>query len=73
MTGVAIGIGMLIGAFITMLIFRAFIVGKLRIDINETADEPYIFLELDKPPAVSLANKQYVILKVEDKWGLSHE
>lgn len=73
MVGVAIVIGYLIGAFVTMLIFRAFIVGKLRIDTSETADEPYIFLELDKPPTVSLANKQYVILKVEDKWGISHE
>lgn len=59
-------IGYLIGSVVTMLIFRKFIVGVLRVDRSDPDDQPYMFLELSKS-ADSVTSKKYVILKVSTK------
>ena len=65
-------IGYIVGAVITMIIFRFFLVGTLVVDNSDPFDGPFLFLELTKK-VKSVANKKYVILKVNLKNSLSHK
>jgi hypothetical protein len=67
-----IGVGYIIGAIVTMLIFRAFLVGTLRIDRSDPNDRPYMFLELSKD-VKSVSDKSYVMLKVSNENYLSRK
>lgn len=75
MSAVYIGIAFAAGCVVTMLIFRAFIVGKLRVvSSDDPLDrEQYMFLELDKPDISKVTNKTYVILKVDTSRDLSQK
>ncbi len=68
----AFGLGFVIGALIVMLIFRTFVVGKLRIDRSEPEDGAYMFLELSKG-VDQVENKSYVILKVKSDNFIPHK
>lgn len=59
-------VGYLLGCIVTMLIFRKFIVGVLRVDRSDPDDQPYMFLELSKSTD-AVTSKKYVILKVHDE------
>lgn len=63
---ILVGLGYVIGAIVTMLIFRKFIVGVLHVVKVESEDQPYLFLDLSKDVS-SVENKSYVILKVNSK------
>ncbi len=65
-------VGFAIGCIVTMLIFRAFIVGVLRVDTSDPYDQPYMFLELSKS-ADAVTSKKYVILKVSTKNYISQK
>lgn len=72
MSAVFIGIGVVIGIAITMLIFKAFIVGTLRVDRSDPTDNPYLFLELSREMS-DVSSKKYVILKVNNRNYISHK
>jgi hypothetical protein len=66
------GIGVLVGTIVTNIIFRAFLVGTLRIDKSDPNENPYMFLELSKGMN-AITNKNYVILKINVKSLLPHK
>lgn len=66
------GTGVLVGSIVTMLIFRLFLIGALRIDTSDQEDGPYLFLELNKDVG-DISSKKYVILKVSLKNFISHK
>ena len=63
---ILLGVGCAIGAIVTMLIFRKFIVGTLLVTKIESEEQPYLFLDLDKDVG-AISNKEYVIFKVNAK------
>lgn len=65
-------VGYIIGAIVTMLIFRRFIVGTIVVDRSDPADPPYLFLELDKDVS-SITSKKYVITRVATRNYVSHD
>jgi hypothetical protein len=65
MQAVFIGIGILIGGALTILIFRLFMIGKLKVISSDPDSSPYLFLELSKSMKF-VKNVKYVILKVDD-------
>lgn len=64
--------GVFAGISVTTIIFRAFLVGILRIDTSDHNDNPYMFLELSKGISKIVA-KKYVILKVNTKNLVPHK
>ena len=58
--------GAFFGISITTLIFRAYLVGELRIDYSDPDYGPYMFLEITKGVG-DISSKKYVILKVDLK------
>ena len=69
---ILLGVGMLIGCVITLIIFKKFQVGDLRVDNSIPEDGPYLFLELYRSPE-DIMNKQYVVLKVNTQSYISHD
>jgi len=59
-------VGALVGAVVTLSIFRMWFVGSLRIDTSDPEDGPYMFLELSKGMN-NISSKKYAILKVKPK------
>lgn len=72
MEAIFVGIGFVIGCFVTALIFKAFRVGTLRVDTSDPDDRPYMFLELSKN-VQTVMHKKYVMLKVSTKNFISQK
>lgn len=70
MEAMLLGLGIAIGSIITTIIFRPFLSGTLRIDTSD--ERPYLFLELSKG-VDTIANKKYILLKVNLKNYIPHE
>lgn len=64
--------GVFAGISITVLIFRAYLVGTLRIDRSDPEDGSYMFLELSKGVG-DITSKKHVILKVDTKNFIPHK
>ena len=67
-----LGVGIIIGCIITLIIFKKFQIGDLRVDSSDPNDGPYLFLELYRGPH-DIANKKYVVLKVNTQSYISHD
>ena len=65
-------LGFMVGivSFLIYLIVRS--VGTLRVDQSDPTEQPYLFLELDKP-VETVINKKYVIFRVSQKNFISQE
>lgn len=57
-------------SFLVYLIVRS--VGTLRVDQSDPTEQPYLFLELDKP-VESVINKKYVLFRVNKKNFISQD
>ena len=57
-------------SFLVYLIVRS--VGTLRVDQSDPTEQPYLFLELDKP-VESVINKKYVVFRVNKKNFISRK
>ena len=57
-------------SFLVYLIVRS--VGTLRVDQSDPTEQPYLFLELDKP-VESVINKKYVVFRVNKKNFISQD
>ena len=65
-------LGFMVGivSFLVYLIVRS--VGTLRVDQSDLKEQPYIFLELDKP-VESVINEKYVLFRVIKKNFISQD
>ena len=65
-------LGFMVGivSFLVYLIVRS--VGTLRVDQSDPTEQPYLFLELDKP-VESVINKKYVVFRVNKKNFISQD
>ena len=65
-------LGFMVGivSFLVYLIVRS--VGTLRVDQSDPTEQPYLFLELDKP-VETVTNKKYVLFKVIKKNFISQD
>ena len=65
-------LGFMVGivSFLVHLIVRS--VGTLSVDQSDTTEQPYLFLELDKP-VESVINKKYVLFRVRKKNFISQD
>ena len=59
-----------IASFLVYLIVRS--VGTLRVDQSDPTEQPYLFLELDKP-VETVTNKKYVLFRVIKKNFISQD
>ena len=57
-------------SFLVYLIVRS--VGTLRVDQSDPTEQPYLFLELDKP-VESVINKKYVLFRVNKQNFISQD
>lgn len=57
-------------SFLVYLIVRS--VGTLRVDQSDPTEQPYLFLELDKP-VETVTNKKYVLFRVIKKNFISQD
>lgn len=64
--------GVLLGIAISVLVFRAYFVGNLRIDNSDPVDGPYMFLELEKGIG-DISSKKHVVLKVRRENFIPHK
>ncbi len=65
-------LGFMVGiiSFLVYLIVRS--VGTLRVDQSDPTEQPYLFLELDKP-VETVINKKYVLFRVIKKNFISQD
>ena len=65
-------LGFMVGivSFLVYLIVRS--VGTLRVDQSDPTEQPYLFLELDKP-VETVTNKEYVLFRVIKKNFISQD
>ena len=65
-------LGFMVGivSFLVYLIVRS--VGTLRVDQSDPTEQPYLFLELDKP-VESVINEKYVLFRVIKKNFISQD
>ena len=65
-------LGFMVGivSFLVYLIVRS--VGTLRVDQSDPTEQPYLFLELDKP-VETVTNKKYVLFRVIKKNFISRD
>ena len=59
-----------IASFLVYLIVRS--VGTLRVDQSDPTEQPYLFLELDRP-VETVTNKKYVLFRVVKKNFISQD
>lgn len=64
--------GVFLGISIGILWMMRLRIGKLRIDRSDPSEQPYMFLELDKPIR-EFTNKSYVLLAVKNENYISHD
>ena len=65
-------IGMVIGAIISIVLYRNTSIGDLIVDSSDPDDEPYLFLELSKDIDY-IKQKRYIVLKMNTKNYISQE
>lgn len=65
-------LGVIVGITISLICFAGRSVGTLRIDQSDPTEQPYLFLDLDKPVA-TFANKKRVLVRVSKKNFISEE
>ena len=65
-------LGFMVGivSFLVYLIVRS--LGTLRVDQSDPTEQPYLFLELDKP-VETVTNKKYVLFRVIKKNFISQD
>ena len=65
-------LGFMVGivSFLVYLLVRS--VGTLRVDQSDPTEQPYLFLELDKPVEI-VTNKKYVLFRVIKKNFISQD
>ena len=65
-------LGFVVGivSFLVYLIVRS--VGTLRVDQSDPTEQPYLFLELDKP-VETVTNKKYVLFRIIKKNFISQD
>ena len=65
-------LGFMVGivSFLVYLIVRS--VGTLRVDQSDPTEQPYLFLELDKP-VETVTNKKYVLFRIIKKNFISQD
>lgn len=65
-------LGFMVGivSFLVYLIVKS--VGTLRVDQSDPTEQPYLFLELDKP-VETVTNKKYVLFRVIKKNFISQD
>ena len=65
-------LGFMVGivSFLVYLIVRS--VGTLRVDQSDPTEQPYLFLELDKP-VETVTNKKYVLFRIIKKNFISRD
>ena len=62
-----------VGGMTVFLIYLAVrSIGTLRVDQSDPTEQPYLFLELDKP-VESVINKKYVVFRVNKKNFISQD
>ena len=62
-----------VGGIVFFLIYLAArSIGTLRVDQSDPTEQPYLFLELDKP-VESVINKKYVLFRVNKKNFISQD
>lgn len=62
-----------VGGMVFFLIYLAArSIGTLRVDQSDPTEQPYLFLELDKP-VESVINKKYVLFRVRKKNFISQD
>ena len=62
-----------VGGIVFFLIYLAArSIGTLRVDQSDPTEQPYLFLELDKP-VESVINKKYVLFRVNKKNFISRD
>lgn len=64
--------GVFFGIAISVLVYRAYFVGNLRIDNSDPIDGPYMFLELEKDVG-RISSKKHVVLRVRRENFIPHE
>lgn len=69
---IAVIIGTIVGALITLLIFTSISSGNLRVDQSIPEDDPYLFLELTKSVSTVL-KKKFVVLRVRVEDFIPHK
>lgn len=69
---IAVIIGTIVGALITLLIFTSISSGNLRVDQSIPEDDPYLFLELTKSVSTVL-KKRFVVLRVRVEDFIPHK
>lgn len=67
----ALLIGILVGLLLSRIIFRPRSIGSLRVDRSD--DDPYLFLELNKPLNASILRQRFVTFEVCAKNYISHK
>ena len=73
MMGVLLVLLGFIGGMVFFLIYLAArSIGTLRVDQSDPTEQPYLFLELDKP-VESVINKKYVLFRVIKKNFISQD
>lgn len=65
-------VGVLLGVAISVIVFRTYFVGNLRIDNSDPEDGPYMFLELEKGIS-DISSKKHVVLKVRREDFIPHK
>ena len=65
-------LGFVGGMTVSLICLAARSIGTLRIDQSDPTEQPYLFLELDKP-VESVINKKYVVFRVNKKNFISQD
>ena len=65
-------LGFVGGMTVILICLAARSIGTLRIDQSDPTEQPYLFLELDKP-VESVINKKYVVFRVNKKNFISQD
>ena len=65
-------LGFVVGVVFFLICLTARPIGTLRVDQSDPTEQPYLFLELDKP-VESVINKKYVLFRVSKKNFISQD
>ena len=65
-------LGFVSGMAVFLICLTARSIGTLRVDQSDPTEQPYLFLELDKP-VESVINKKYVLFRVNKKNFISQD
>ena len=65
-------LGFVGGMTVVLICLATRSIGTLRVDQSDPTEQPYLFLELDKP-VESVINKKYVVFRVNKKNFISQD